>query len=138
MPRTARAREAHRLHAGWIALGAAVMVALAAGVNAAIWAAAGGLGADVSRRYAGAYLVGMGLAFVTGGAIVGWWSPGNTVKEAAVSGAIAVGAMSAAALVAGRGAGMGAVLMAGAAGFLLALVGGWLGEWLQERKEKAR
>ncbi len=134
VPRTAAARAAGRLHGGWIALGAATAIALAAAAHGAIQYAAGAAGPAVSRSYAGAYLVGLCLAFLAGGGIVGWFSPGNTFKEAAAAGGLGVAVLAAVSLVAGRGRGLEAIALAAFAGLVLSLIGGWLGEWLKGRK----
>jgi len=131
VPRTARARADDRLHATWIALAAGTMIALSLGVHLAVLRAAGGVGPATARAWAGPYLLGLCLAFLTGGGIVGWFSPGNTFKEAAASGGAAVTLLAAVSLVAGRGRGIEAILLAAFAGLVLALIGGWLGEWLK-------
>ena len=81
-------------------------------------------------------LISLGLSFIVAGVIVGYKSPGVTIKEAALAGVLGV-IINFLFIYFGFGAmlDMQFLIIGLAGGFILSFVGGWLGEEMQKRKE---
>ncbi len=81
-------------------------------------------------------LISLGTSFIVAGIIVGYKSPGVTVKEAALAGVLGV-IINFFFIYYGFGAmlDMQYLLISLAGAFILSFVGGWVGEEMQKRKE---
>ncbi len=81
-------------------------------------------------------LISLGLSFIVAGVIVGYKSPGVTIKEAALAGVLGV-IINFLFIYFGFGAmlDMQFLIIGLAGGFILSFVGGWVGEEMQKRKE---
>ncbi len=81
-------------------------------------------------------LISLGASFVIAGIIVGYKSPGVTIKEAALAGVLGV-ILNFLFIYFGFGAmlDMQYLVIGLAGGFILSFVGGWVGEEMQKRKE---
>lgn len=81
-------------------------------------------------------LISLGASFIVAGIIVGYKSPGVTIKEAALAGVFGV-IINFAFIYYGFGAmlDMQYILVGLGSGFILSFVGGWIGEEMQKRKE---
>ncbi|MFA6540044.1 MAG: hypothetical protein WCT99_00435 [Bacteroidota bacterium] len=114
-----------KLQWGWIIAGTVVAFTLSA------FFVIGGFA--ILKFSLGGILIAFGASFLLSGMLVGYFSPGVTIKEAAVSGAFSV-------ILNGLFLYVFSLLMADefvyvaeglVGGFILSLVGGWLGEKLQ-------
>lgn len=85
-------------------------------------------------------LISLGASFILAGIIVGYKSPGVTIKEAAIAGALGV-ILNFFFIYYGLGAitilDTEFIAIGLSGGFILSFVGGWIGEELQKRKEGA-
>ncbi len=81
-------------------------------------------------------LISLGASFIIAGIIVGYKSPGVTIKEAALAGVLGV-ILNFLFIYFGFGAmlDMQYLIIGLAGGFILSFVGGWIGEEMQKRKE---
>jgi hypothetical protein len=81
-------------------------------------------------------LISLGASFIVAGIIVGYKSPGVTIKEAALAGVLGV-IINFLFIYYGFGAmlDMQFLIMGLVGGFILSFVGGWVGEEMQKRKE---
>lgn len=81
-------------------------------------------------------LISLGASFIVAGIIVGYKSPGVTIKEAALAGVLGV-IINFFFIYYGFGAmfDMQFLIIGLAGGFILSFVGGWVGEEMQKRKE---
>ena len=81
-------------------------------------------------------LISLGASFIIAGIIVGYKSPGVTIKEAALAGVLGV-ILNFLFIYFGFGAMLDLqyLVIGLAGGFILSFVGGWLGEEMQKRKE---
>jgi hypothetical protein len=81
-------------------------------------------------------LISLGASFIVAGIIVGYKSPGVTIKEAALAGVLGV-IINFLFIYYGFGAmlDMQFLIIGLAGGFILSFVGGWVGEEMQKRKE---
>ena len=81
-------------------------------------------------------LISLGLSFIVAGIIVGYKSPGVTIKEAALAGVLGV-IINFLFIYFGFGAMLDTqfLIIGLAGGFILSFVGGWIGEEIQKRKE---
>lgn len=85
-------------------------------------------------------LTSLGLSFVCTGIIVGYKSPGVTIKEAAIAGVLGV-ILNFLLVYYGFGADdipVAYMAIGLAGGFILSLIGGWLGEVMQKMAEKQK
>jgi len=85
-------------------------------------------------------LISLGTSFIVAGIIVGYKSPGVTIKEAAIAGALGV-ILNFFFIYYGLGAitilDTEFIAIGLSGGFILSFVGGWIGEEMQKRKESA-
>ncbi|MGA7159968.1 MAG: hypothetical protein WBZ48_03135 [Bacteroidota bacterium] len=85
-------------------------------------------------------LVSLGASFIVAGIIVGYKSPGVTIKEAALAGVFGV-ILNFLFIYYGLGAitilDTEFIVIGLTGGFILSFVGGWIGEEMQKRKERA-
>ncbi len=81
-------------------------------------------------------LISLGASFIIAGIIVGYKSPGVTIKEAALAGALGV-VLNFLFIYFGFGAMLDTqyLVIGLIGGFILSFVGGWIGEEMQKRKE---
>jgi hypothetical protein len=81
-------------------------------------------------------LISLGASFIIAGIIVGYKSPGVTIKEAALAGVLGV-ILNFLFIYFGFGAmlDMQYLIIGLVGGFILSFVGGWIGEEMQKRKE---
>ncbi|HTR80456.1 MAG TPA: hypothetical protein VMM58_02420 [Bacteroidota bacterium] len=82
-------------------------------------------------------LISLGASFIVAGIIVGYKSPGVTIKEAALAGVLGV-ILNFFFIYFGFGAmlDMEFLIIGLIGGFILSFVGGWIGEEMQKRKER--
>jgi hypothetical protein len=122
----------------WVAIGVVVIIGLNQLLQAALAGPVGGAlfeSMGVAGLYLYAALIAFG-SFFAGGLVVGWWSPGETIKEPAFA------ALGAVILNSGVNYGnvgpdmsvtqwlIGSAITAGL-GFVFGLAGGWAGERIQ-------
>ena len=81
-------------------------------------------------------LISLGASFIIAGIIVGYKSPGVTIKEAALAGVLGV-ILNFLFIYFGFGAMLDIqyLIIGLVGGFILSFVGGWIGEEMQKRKE---
>jgi hypothetical protein len=117
----------------WVWVGVLVVLGMATLLGATLAA----LG--VSTTSFGVFLLVSLIAFLLGGAVIGWLSPGQTPWEAGVASLIAAAWMGFLAMrLLHFGSGFAVTLPVGLAlGLGFGLLGGWIGEHIQARGSKA-
>lgn len=114
----------------WVFVGAVIVV----GLETLLTASFAALGANPASMKV--FLAATVLSFFTGGALIGWLSPGWTIKEAGFASAFAVvwtGFLGMRLLALETGNLMISLPAGALAGLVCGLAGGWVGEQIQHR-----
>ncbi len=124
-----------KLDTKWVLIGTATTVALFAGLKVALNV---GLGSSGLFMYVVTSAAAVLLSYPLGGALIGYFSPGETIKEAGWAAAASLLITWAVrALLAGEFPGLAALVFEGVLAWALAILGAKIGERLQgETPEK--